>query len=122
MTKKLLITLVFIIILPIVVFGVNRFSAEKGNHIVYIYADGCGYCEYVWANLSKFKSKFGNKYQIVKVNAYSRDGFDYVRDFNIKGVPYIIVYNEAKGVALPFNMYCARNYDCLETEMLKLFN
>tara|TARA_Y100000590_G_scaffold470102_1_gene661981 strand:+ start:1279 stop:1728 length:450 start_codon:yes stop_codon:yes gene_type:complete len=73
--------------------------------LLYVYSDGCGYCNEfnpVWNEfVTTFKNKFGNVLSLKKIN--SQEGGSQLEKLEINGVPTILFLNDKNEKIEEFN-------------------
>ena len=117
MFKKGLLTLLLMGLLPVFAGEVEDAINKNQNVFLYLYTPKCKYCvkfSPIYNQLAKAKE--GN-YTYIKVDASSRYGYELMRKYRGRFVPYVLLVKKDKAVQILPN--CLMDSACVKQEIKK---
>ena len=114
MLKKILITTLCLVTIPVIAGLVESAKANKPYVFLYLYTPECGYCKKFNPNYNKISQKYNNKFEYLKINAKTPYGNSLITKYRARYVPYVVVINSKTGRAFPIQTSCLIDYACLD--------
>ena len=114
--KKFVIALIFILFL-IPVFAAqydNTTSSRQKKMVIYLYTNECGVCKRFNPIFNSISSKYGQKCTFKKINANTQEGYNVLRRFNVRYVPFVIIQDNAARDARPIEYGCFMDHSCFD--------
>ena len=120
MFKKCLLILSIIGMLPVFAGEVEDALAQNKNVFLYLYTPKCSYCVKFNPRYHKLSKVYDKTFTFVKVDASTPYGFNIMRQYNGRFVPYVLMINPKKRVVENIPPSCLLDAACTE-EALKQF-
>ena len=121
MLKKCLLALLIMSILPVLA-GELETAFSKGKKVfLYLYTPSCGYCTKFSPRYDKLSKMYDVEYSFVKVDASTPYGYQLMRKYGGRYVPYVLLLDPKKNSGVQLAPSCLMDRDCIE-KSVKEFN
>lgn len=114
MLKKFLLVLSFLGMIPVFAGEVENALAQNKNVFLYLYTPKCGYCVKFDPKYHKLAKMYDKEYTFVKVDASTPYGFNILRQYNGRFVPYVLLLDPANKTVENIPPYCLMDNACTE--------
>lgn len=117
MFKKCLLILSIIGILPCFAGELENAFVKNDNVFLYLYTPQCGYCTKFTPRYNKLSKMYDKQYAFVKVDASSKYGYQLMSQYRGSFVPYVLLLNQKKKLALQLPPACLMDNACVENAL-----
>ncbi len=94
----------------------NAFLKDR-NVFLYLYTSDCGYCTKFSPQYNKLSKMYDGQYSFVKVDASTPYGYQLMRKYGGRYVPFVLLLNPKKHNGVQLAPSCLANRECVEKSM-----
>lgn len=122
MFKKCLLFLSLFTVLPSFAGDVEKALNKGYNVFLYLYSPKCKYCTKFSPKYEQVKKTHNGEFVFVKADTSTQYGRSLMTEFSGSYVPYVIMINTRKKVAVQIHPYCLMDLKCIESNMAEFRN
>ena len=117
MFKKCLLILLIISVLPVFAGELENALSKDKKVFLYLYTPDCGYCTKFTPRYDKLSKMYDGQYSFVKVDASTPYGYQLMRKYGGRYVPFVLLLNPKKHNGVQLAPSCLANRECVEKSM-----
>ena len=117
MLKRYLLIILAFSILPVFSGELENAFSKNKNVFLYLYTPDCGYCTKFTPRYDKLSKMYDGQYSFVKIDASTPYGFQIMRKYGGRYVPYVLLLNPKKHNGVQLAPSCLTDRDCVERSM-----
>ena len=88
--------------------------AKNQNVFLYLYTPECGYCTKFTPKYEKLSKVYDSSYGFVKVNANTQYGYNLMRKYGARYVPFVVLVKSKNGYAAQVQTACLTDTPCMD--------
>lgn len=103
--------------LPVYAGELENALAKNKNVFLYLYTPSCGYCTKFSPRYDKLSKMYDGSYTFLKVDASTPYGYELMRKYGGRYVPYVLLLNQKANKAAQISPSCLMERDCVEGKL-----